>query len=224
MAWAAACAPVPPRPPEKRTVAEVLERLGAAGESRLKPHFGRARVAYPPGRVYLLAFKKERQLELWAGGSNGTAFIRSYPILRVSGSSGPKLRDGDRQIPEGTYRVSGLNPNSRYHLSLELSYPNEFDRVKAREDGRRNLGSDIFIHGDYPSTGCIGVGDAAVEELFTLVAQTGASNTEVIIAPYDLRTKPPPHHTKTAPPWLPELYARLREELARFPARLGGVR
>lgn len=226
--WIGACAPVPSRAPapapEKRTVAEVLERVGAPAESRLKPLFERARVPYPPRKVYLLAFKEERRLELWAESSNGPAFVRAYRILRASGGTGPKLRAGDSQVPEGIYRITSLNPNSKYHLSLKLNYPNDFDRMKARKDGRRDLGSDIFIHGNDPSKGCIGVGDPDIEELFALAARTGPSNTEVIIAPHDLREKPPPRYTKTASPWLPELYGRLREALARFEARVSAVR
>ena len=215
--WIGACAPTPA--PERRTVAEVLDQVGPAAESRLKPLFERARVPYPPGKVYLLAFKEERRLELWAGSSNGPAFVRAYRILQASGGTGPKLRAGDSQIPEGIYRVTALNPNSKYHLSLKLNYPNDFDRLKARKDGRRDLGSDIFIHGNDLSKGCIGVGNPDIEELFALAVRTGPSNTEVIIAPHDLREKPPPRYTKTAAPWLPELYARLREGLAEFDAR-----
>lgn len=226
--WTGACARVPSRAPvpapERRTVAEVLDQVGAAAESRLKPLFERARVPYPPGKVYLLAFKEERRLELWAGSSNGPAFVRAYRILRASGGTGPKLRAGDSQIPEGIYRVTALNPNSRYYLSLKLNYPNDFDRLRARKDGRSDLGSDIFIHGNDLSRGCIGVGNPDIEELFALAVRTGPSNTEVIIAPHDLREKPPPRYTKTAAPWLPELYARLRERLARFDARASGVR
>jgi hypothetical protein len=222
--WAGACARAPstaPAPaPERRTVAEVLDRVGAPAESRLKPLFERARVPYPPGKIYLLAFKDELRLELWAGSSsNGPAFVRAYRILRASGGAGPKLRAGDWQIPEGVYRVTALNPNSKYYLSLKLNYPNDFDRLKARKDGRSDLGGDIFIHGNDPSRGCIGVGKADIEELFALAVRTGPSNTEVIIAPHDLRGKPPPRYTKTAAPWLPELYARLREVLTRFDAR-----
>ena len=115
--------------------------------------------------------------------------------------------------PGGIYRVTALNPNSRYYLSLKLNYPNDFDRLKARKDGRSDLGSDIFIHGNDLSRGCIGVGNPDIEELFALAVRTGPSNTGVIIAPHDLREKPPPRYTKTAAPWLPELYARLRKGL-----------
>lgn len=73
--------------------------------------------------------------------------IKSYPILAASGSIGPKLRESDMQVPEGVYQIESLNPNSQFHLSLRVNYPNEFDREQARIDGRAQLGGDIMIHG-----------------------------------------------------------------------------
>jgi len=71
--------------------------------------------------------------------------VADYRITAASGTAGPKLREGDRQVPEGIYRIVGLNPNSRYHLSMKLDYPNAFDRHQAARDGRARPGSDIFI-------------------------------------------------------------------------------
>jgi murein L,D-transpeptidase YafK len=197
-------------------VASVLERLGPAVDERLRPLFARARLPYPPRVVHLLAFKQERKIELWAEAGGPPAFVRSYRVLRASGKPGPKLQEGDWQVPEGLYRVTWLNPRSDYHLSLKLDYPNAFDRVKARQEDRGDLGGDIFIHGSDVSAGCLAVGDPAVEELFVLAARVGASNVRVLIAPSDLRRGDPPEETKYRPPWLPELYAQLRAELERF--------
>jgi murein L,D-transpeptidase YafK len=74
-------------------------------------------------------------------------------MKRASGKAGPKLREGDGQVPEGIYRIDGLNPNSSYHLSLKLNYPNDFDLEQARTEGRTELGGDIFIHGKAVSIG-----------------------------------------------------------------------
>ncbi len=208
---AARKAPAPP------SVEGVLARVGDAAEARLAPRFARARVPYPPRRVWLLAFKEELKLELWAQGSGPPTFIRSYAILGASGKAGPKLREGDFQVPEGIYRVLWLNPASRYHLSLRLDYPNAFDRAMARAEGREELGGDIFLHGSDVSEGCIAVGNAAVEELFVLAARVGAEDVRVVIAPNDLRRKRPPTDLKYQPSWLPQLYATIRSELARFP-------
>lgn len=157
---------------------------------RIQSHFTKAGVTYPPERIAILVFKEEKQLSLWADGK----FIRHYAVTAASGHAGPKLREGDRQVPEGIYRIEYLNPNSSYHLSMKVSYPNDFDRRMARRDRRTRLGGDIFIHGKAVSIGCVAVGDRAIEELFELVKATGASKVRVIIAPNDLRSERPIRH------------------------------
>lgn len=95
--------------------------------------------------------------------------------------------EGDRQVPEGIYGIESLNPNSLYHLSLRLNYPNEFDKRMALQDGRQNLGSDIMIHGSNMSIGCLALGDDVAEELFVLAARVGIKNVRIIITPVDFR-------------------------------------
>jgi hypothetical protein len=205
-----------------RTVADVLQRHGPAAEKRLRPHFRRAGVAYPPERIVLLGFKAEKRLELWAAKGKRWAFIRSYPIRAASGKAGPKLREGDRQVPEGVYRIEGLNPNSSYHLSMKINYPNAFDRKHAQAEGRSQPGGDIFLHGKAVSIGCLAMGDAAIEDLFCLVARVGASKVKVILAPNDLRTEEPVIDLRAAPAWVPQLYQQVRHALQPFrrpPAR-----
>lgn len=195
-----------------RTVADAVAKYGPAARARLKPEFARAGVAYPPRRIVLLAFKRENRLSLWADGR----FIRAYPILAASGHAGPKLREGDYQVPEGVYRIEWLNPNSSYHLSMKVSYPNAFDRQMAARDGRTRLGGDIFIHGKNVSIGCIALGDRAIEELFTLAADTGPQRIRVVIAPNDLRTAGAIIHEAT-PQWAGQLYRAIASALAEFP-------
>jgi hypothetical protein len=199
-----------------RSVEDVLTTIGPRAEPRLRARFAKAGVAYPPRRVHLLAFKQERRLELWASAGGGRRHVASYPLTADSGELGPKLREGDYQIPEGIYRVAWLNPNSAYHLSLKLDYPNEFDRARAREDGRTRLGGDIFIHGGDASIGCLAVGDPAIEELFVLAARVGAERVTAVIAPWDLRRRDPPSVDREEIPWLPDLYSRLSRVLASF--------
>ena len=203
----------------QRTVAQIVEEYGPAAEGRLRPAFEAAGVAYPPKRLALLAFKKEKRLELWADSKDKWTFIHPYRILAASGHAGPKLREGDRQVPEGLYQIVGLNPNSSYHLSMKLNYPNAFDLRKAAEEGRSEPGCDIFIHGKAVSIGCLALGDPAIEELFVLVARTGKANATVIIASNDLRKAKPVTDPKTAPSWLPELYGQIREALKSFPLK-----
>ena len=130
------------------TIEQRVEQYGALVRDRLQPHFEQAGVAYPPLKITMVGLKQQRQLQIYAGETESAlSFITSYPILAASGVAGPKLAEGDRQVPEGLYRVEGLNPNSRYHLSVKVDYPNAFDREMAAADGRTGLGGDIFIHG-----------------------------------------------------------------------------
>ena len=155
------------------TTPQRLDEFTAA-RARLQSHFNRAGVAFPPARVVLLGLKDERRLEVYAGASDDALkHIADYPVLAASGSLGPKLREGDRQVPEGVYPLESLNPNSRFHVALRVGYPNAFDRDMAQRDARTNLGSDIMIHGGAASIGCLAMGDAAAEELFVLAALTG---------------------------------------------------
>jgi murein L,D-transpeptidase YafK len=163
----------------------------------------------------MLVLKEERVFELWAEGAAGPRLVHRYPVLAASGVAGPKLRQGDLQVPEGVYRVLWLNPNSSYHLSMKLDYPNAFDRARARRDGRSNLGGDIFIHGRAVSIGCVALGDPAIEELFVLAADTGVARVKTVIAPRDLRL-PSTRDPEIASAWAPELYRLVRRELARL--------
>jgi murein L,D-transpeptidase YafK len=161
----------------------------------------------------LLALKQERILELWgkdAGGNAGR--LRTYPFFGFSGKTGPKLAEGDLQIPEGIYRIEYVNPNSSYHLSVKLDYPNAFDREKGESDGRRRLGFDIFIHGNSLTVGCIPIGDEGIEDLFTIIAQAGKEKAEVIIAPWDFRIIPE-NPDIAAIDWEDELYRKIREAI-----------
>jgi murein L,D-transpeptidase YafK len=203
-------------PASARTIEGVVRDLGPAARARLAPRFRAAGAAYPPRAVTLVVLKEERVLELWAE-DDAPRLVHRYPVLAASGALGPKLREGDRQVPEGVYRVLWLNPNSSYHLSMKLDYPNAFDREHARRDGRTDLGGDIFVHGRAVSIGCVALGDPAIEELFVLAADVGAARVKAVIAPRDLRvasTRDP----EIASAWAPELYRLVRRELARLRA------
>jgi murein L,D-transpeptidase YafK len=207
-------------PAKPRTVEEVIRVLSPQVEPRLRPAFKRAAISWPPKQLILLVLKEEKRLEIYAtGDSNGPGFVLSYPILAASGIAGPKLREGDRQVPEGFYRIELLNPNSRYHLSLRVNYPNTADIEQAGRDGRdlAVLGGDIMIHGGAESIGCIAIGDPAVEELFVLVARTGLDNVRLIIAPWDFRRRNAPPALESAPAWTVQLHQRLRAEIGRLP-------
>lgn len=195
----------------RRTVADCVQKYGAAVRKRLGPEFDRLGLPYPPGKVTLVGIKQDNRLEVWV--SSPPRFLKSYPILGASGILGPKLREGDMQVPEGLYRIESLNPNSLYHLALRVNYPNRFDRAKGDVDGRANLGSDIMIHGKDCSIGCLAMGDEAAEDLFVLAAETGIDNVSVILTPVDFRTGGLPATMPDVPAWTPELYASIKQEL-----------
>ncbi len=204
----------PSKLPDQRTVQDVLQAYGAYATSKLKPYFDKAKVAYPPREVTFIALKQEMKLELWARDSGEFRFIRDYHIRAASGVPGPKLRQGDMQVPEGVYRIAGLNPNSHFHLSMKLNYPNEFDLFHAWQEGRSDPGADIFIHGKANSLGCLAMEDETIEELFVLTAHTGAENVKVVIAPHDPRIFPLKAGVEGGlPAWTPELYSRISREI-----------
>jgi hypothetical protein len=207
-----------------KTVDDRLAEFADTVCERLTPHFAAVGVNYPPARVAFLGFKQERSLEVYAANADEDfRFIRAYPILAASGAPGPKLREGDRQVPEGIYRIEALNPNSLYHLSLRVDYPNAFDRDHADDERRENLGGDIMIHGDAVSRGCLAIGDEAAEDLFVLTALTGIDNISVVLAPMDFRRSAAlPVLPSTAPSWSGELYEILKRELARYVRNVEG--
>ena len=198
-----------------KSVEDRLAEHGAGARQRLQDAFRRVGMPYPPKRLRLVGLKQERVLEVWvAGAEGGFGHLLTYPILAASGTLGPKLAEGDRQVPEGIYKIESLNPNSLYHLSLKINYPNEFDREKGSADGRTHLGSDIMIHGKAVSAGCLAMGDTAIEELFVMSADVGVEAITVLLSPVDFRKRQLPPNMPRAPAWTPELYARIQEELS----------
>jgi murein L,D-transpeptidase YafK len=115
--------------------------------------------------VYLRIFKLESEVELWIVKDGRFVHFATYPICLWSGQLGPKLKEGDRQAPEGFYTVAAeqLNPNSRMHRSFSLGFPNVFDRAHGR------TGSFLMVHGGCASTGCYAVTDPVVDEIWRLV-------------------------------------------------------
>ena len=213
-----AISPVTSRFTNRKTVAERFGQFGEAARARWKPYFSNAEVVYPPANVKLVAVKTEHILQIYAADKSGrNHWIRSCPILAASGDPGPKLREGDGQVPEGIYPIESLNPNSLFHVALRVGYPNEFDRSQAAKEGRTNLGGDIMIHGNSVSVGCLAMGDEAAEDLFVLAADTGLPKVVVIITPVDFRKgKSVPQFVKL-PEWTSTLYSQIKTQLADLP-------
>lgn len=211
---------VAPRMQGSKTVAERVSQYGEAARKRLAGNFEKVAVKYPPRKLALIGLKLENEVEVWvAAETGGWKHLKTYPILGASGGLGPKLAEGDMQMPEGLYQIESLNPNSAYHLALRVNYPNAFDREKGRLDGRKNLGGDIMIHGNWVSVGCLAMGDEAAEDLFVLAAETGLKNIKVILCPVDFRVRELPADMPKVPLWTPELYGEIRQALKEFPKR-----
>ncbi len=114
--------------------------------------------------VFIRIFKREFELELWLLRDGRFHHFATYPICKWSGRLGPKLRQGDHQSPEGFYTVAAgaMNPNSRWHRSFNLGFPNAYDRQHGR------TGSYLMVHGGCSSVGCYAVTDAAVDEIWRI--------------------------------------------------------
>jgi murein L,D-transpeptidase YafK len=115
--------------------------------------------------ILIRLFKQEAELEVWKQDRSGRfAVLKSYPICRWSGDLGPKVREGDRQAPEGFYAITPaqMNPQSAYYLSFNTGYPNAYDRSLG------HTGSELMVHGDCSSRGCYAMTDEQIAEIYAL--------------------------------------------------------
>jgi murein L,D-transpeptidase YafK len=115
--------------------------------------------------ILVRIFKEESELEVWKEDTNGQfALLKTYPICRWSGELGPKVKQGDRQAPEGFYAITPgqMNPNSNYYLAFNLGFPNAFDRANDRS------GAFLMVHGDCSSAGCYAMTDEQIQEIYAL--------------------------------------------------------
>lgn len=150
----------------KKTSGKVMDVYNRMEDS-VKKQFEKQRLAWPPVEMYVRSFKYDRQLEVWVKGNSKEPFklFKTYKVCMQSGTMGPKRLEGDYQVPEGFYYINEFNPNSNYHLSLGINYPNSSDKILS--DGDRP-GSNIYIHGNCVSTGCIPISDIPMEEVFII--------------------------------------------------------
>jgi murein L,D-transpeptidase YafK len=133
-------------------LARLDERLAAKGVSLGVP-------------IYLRIFKLDSELELWVEKDGRFVRFATYPICLWSGRLGPKLKEGDKQAPEGFYTVASeqLNPDSRMYRSFNLGFPNAYDQAHGR------TGSFLMVHGGCASVGCYAVTDPVIGELWQFV-------------------------------------------------------
>jgi murein L,D-transpeptidase YafK len=176
--------------------------LGIAGCSGIKPRSaaGEVKAGQPlkqsaidklksmgsaPGEgTVLRIFKESSELEVWKRTASGSyKHFRTYEICAWSGGLGPKMKEGDRQAPEGFYTITPalMNPYSGYYLSFDTGYPNKFDRAHGR------TGSNLMIHGDCSSRGCYSITDEAIAEVYALIRETfrgGHNSVQLQIFPF----------------------------------------
>ena len=138
--------------------------------------------------IFIRIFKIPGTLEVWIRKNSRYQLFKEYPICSYSGFPGPKLHEGDWQSPEGFYSVSArqMNPNSSYHLSFNIGYPNEFDRA------RKRTGSAIMVHGECSSRGCFAMGNNKMEEIYLLAQSAltmGQERFEVHVFPFKLTSR-----------------------------------
>lgn len=148
-------------------------------EDSLKKEFAKKGLPWPAKYVYIRSFKFDAQLEVWVKNDIKEQYklFKTYRVCMQSGTMGPKRFQGDYQVPEGFYYINEFNPNSMYHLSLGLNYPNASDRILS--DSLRP-GGEIYIHGSCVSVGCIPVTDAQMEELYIIASYAKTSGQDFI--------------------------------------------
>ncbi len=127
--------------------------------------------------VLIRAFKKEAELEVWKQGTDGRyVYVKTFPMCRWSGQLGPKVREGDRQVPEGFYTITpgSMNPNSAYYLSFNVGYPNAYDRAWG------HTGGSIMVHGICSSAGCFSMTDTQIEEIYAIMREAFAGGQHAV--------------------------------------------
>lgn len=154
----------------RSTKSDRVEAAKKWAGANIRRRFTEAGLKYPPREIFLRAFKRELELELWAREADEPfRKVATYAVTVPSGGPGPKRREGDAQVPEGCYQIAVFNPKSAFHLSLGLNYPNAADRILSDHE---RPGGDIFIHGGAASIGCLPLGDAAIEEVYLVALDT----------------------------------------------------
>ncbi|MBF0225969.1 MAG: murein L,D-transpeptidase [Desulfobacterales bacterium] len=147
-------------------------------------------------QIFMRIFKESKELEIWVQKDSQYVLFKTYKICTYSGSLGPKIKLWDMQAPEGFYFVTPqrLNPNSDFHLSFNLGYPNEYDRSHKR------TGSALMVHGNCVSIGCYAMTDSGIEEIYAIADaafRNGQKFFRVHIFPFRMTKKNMENHQKS---------------------------
>jgi murein L,D-transpeptidase YafK len=206
---ACASAPVIPPPSELPLSKDAMMLLGKKGMSAESP-------------IHIRIFKEDSELEVWKQRDDGRFYhFKTYPICNWSGELGPKVKQGDKQAPEGFYTIAPeqLNPKSSYHLAFNMGFPNAYDRAHNR------TGDFLMIHGKCKSAGCYAMTDALIEEIYALgrdAIKAGQKTIQVHAFPFRMTDSNLARHVKS--PWYP-FWSMLKEgydhfETTRIPAEV----
>src|SRR5215831_12591354 len=160
---------------QRSRIGDVVKRK----EDTLMKQFQEKGLVWPAKFVYLRSFKYDSQLEVWVKSDKNDKFhlFKTYKICAMAGTLGPKRIQGDFQVPEGFYYINEFKPDSKYHLSLGLNYPNASDKILSDS---LQPGGDIYIHGSCVTTGCIPITDGQIEELYVLAARAKSEGQDFI--------------------------------------------
>ncbi|RAJ06885.1 L,D-transpeptidase-like protein [Chitinophaga skermanii] len=150
---------------------KLFPRVGEAyraKEEMIKKEFEKKGLTYPAKFIYIRSFKLDSELEIWVKNKVTDSFklFKSFKVCTLSGRMGPKRKEGDRQVPEGFYYINDFNPNSSYHLSLGINYPNYSDKILAADP--KKPGGEIYIHGTCLTIGCIPLTDEFIDEVYIM--------------------------------------------------------
>jgi len=202
---------------DEQRAAPRVKKAWPDAEKRLRARFIAAGVAWPPKRLLFRVFKAEDVFEVWASASakGALSLVHAYAVTARSGGPGPKRRQGDGQVPEGFYRVSGFNPASNFHLSLRVSYPNKSDLLRKTAP---DAGGDIMIHGEAVTIGCVPLGNEVIEEVYVAAVEAHAVSGAIEVQVYPARLGDDATYTRLigAHPEHAEFWANLRTGLQRF--------
>lgn len=148
-------------------------------EDSLKAQFAKAGISWPAKQLYIRSFKYDSQLEVWVRNTNLEPYklFKTYKVCAMAGAIGPKRMEGDYQVPEGFYCINEFNPNSSYHLSLGINYPNASDKVLSDSI---KPGGEIYIHGNCVTVGCIPLQNDQIEELYILATMAKSQGQDFI--------------------------------------------
>ncbi|MBA4055194.1 MAG: hypothetical protein C0490_10815 [Marivirga sp.] len=147
-----------------------VQRAYNEKEEIVKGYFANSKIKYSGFNLFLRVFKQESIVEVWVreAGNNIHTLLHTYDFCASSGTIGPKRKEGDLQIPEGVYSIDHFNPQSNFYLSLGINYPNASDRILS---DKANPGSNIYLHGNCVTIGCIPLTDDKIKELYILAVE-----------------------------------------------------